>query len=189
MAEPSSYTIRPASGAGALLSTAPVLLFCVLGFVLGGGEQGILWGAAAFLLFRLLFVRRVLLRDHARGVRLTARGEFEAALGCFVRSEAVWARRARLDRYRALLMGSSVRYPFLFLSIYNQAYVLGRLSRGPEAVAQLERLEAMSPGSALAGGLRDLLQAGASPRSPEPGPSTERAQVADHSPPHGSSTD
>lgn len=159
MAEPASYTIRPTSGAGALLSVVPVALFCSIGFALGGSDSGLLIGAAAFVLFRLVFVRRVLLRDHARGIRATAAGRFEEALGAFERSEAIWEARPFLDRHRALLLGSAVRYPFHFLSIFNQAYALGRLSRGEEALAMLERLDSLVPGSPLAKSLRDLLEA------------------------------
>lgn len=159
MAEPQSYTIRPSSGAGALLSVVPVALFCSVGFALGGSDRGLLLGAGAFLLFRLLFVRRLLLKDHSQGIRATKAGRFEEALAAFERSEAIWTNRAFLDRHRALLLGSSVRYSFEFLSIFNQAYALGRLSRGEEALAMLDRLEALSPGSALARSLRDLLEA------------------------------
>jgi hypothetical protein len=157
MGEPASYTVRPVSGAGALLSVVPVAAFCSAGFALGGGERGLLLGAAAFLGFRLFVVRRMVLRDHARGVRLTRDGAFEAALSMFARSEAVWAERPRLDRHRALLLGSSVRYPFHALAIFNQAYCLGRLGRRSEALSALDRMDALLPGSALSRSLRDLL--------------------------------
>ena len=137
MAEPASYTIRPSSGAGALLSVVPVALFCTVGFALGGGERGLIVGAAIFVLFRLTLVRRIVLKDHALGVRLTRVGRFEEALAAFARSEATWQRRPFLDRHRALLLGSSVRYTFLGLSLFNQAYCLGRLRRLGHLVAFL----------------------------------------------------
>ncbi len=168
MAEPASYTIRPSSGAGALLSVVPVALFCTVGFALGGGERGLIVGAAIFVLFRLTLVRRIVLKDHALGVRLTRVGRFEEALAAFARSEATWQRRPFLDRHRALLLGSSVRYTFLCLSLFNQAYCLGRLGRGDDALAMLDRLEVLAPNSSLARSLRDLLEA-RGPADPAPG--------------------
>jgi hypothetical protein len=157
--EPASYTIKPISGAGTFLTMIPVLLFCTVGFAVGGSERGIVYGAFGFLIFRLLIVRRVVLRDHASGVRLTRAGRFDDALAAFQRSEEVWRKRAFFDRHRALLLGSSVRYTFHFLSLYNQAYCLARLSRGDEARIKLDELDSISPDSALAQTLRDLMNA------------------------------
>lgn len=158
MGEPASYTVRPVSGTGTLVSIVPVLLFCGIGLA-AAGERGAIWGALGFLLFRLIVVRKGVLKDHARGVALTRKGDFEQALACFVQSEAVWNERPFLDRHRALILGSAVRYPFLFLSIFNQAYCLARLGRKPEAMERLAVLDGMDPDSQLVKGLRDLLEA------------------------------
>lgn len=138
-------TERPTSLLGSIVSLGTLLVFCVVGaLLLPRAELGILTGAATFLVYRLV-VRLVLCRDHREGVLLTRSGDFRGGLAAFQRSEQVWSRHPRLDRYRWLLLGSSGPYPFATLALYNQAYCLSRLNRVQEAGQIVTRVLAIDP--------------------------------------------
>jgi hypothetical protein len=122
--------------------------------------SALLFGTLLFLLYRLIVVRRVVCRDHRRGVVLLKRGRFEEGLAAFERSEAVWRARPVLDRYRALILGSATPYRFEILARYNQAYALSRLGRGNECLDRLASVLEDDPSMMQAKELRDVLLAG-----------------------------
>ena len=156
-----SSTVRPASRLGSVLTLVPLTLVIAALWLAGLGSGGaVLVGSALYLLYRYVVVRRVLLRDHRRGVIELRAGRFEAGLEAFVRSEQVWAKRPRLDRYRALLLGSAAAHGFHLLARYNQAYALSRLGEGEEAIARLDEVLERAPDMLVARELRDVLLAG-----------------------------
>lgn len=132
----------------------PALLFAgmVAAAVLVAGElyHGVMVGSAVFLVYRTLVVRTWLLRDHSRGVHAVKDGDHAAGLQSFVDSEAVWAARPMLDRYRGLVLGSASQWPFLSQAQYNQALCLFHLGRTVEAADVLSTLLEREPKMLLA---------------------------------------
>jgi len=157
----SASIVRPMSWGGALLTLVPLSASIALFWASGLGFDQALWaGSATYLAYRWIVVRRIILKDHRAGVLATRRGRFEEALQCFERSEAAFLKRERLDRYRAVLLGSASSHRFLTLARYNQAYAVSRLGRGAEALERLDAVLAEHSDMVPARELRDVLLAG-----------------------------
>lgn len=152
--------IKPVRLLGVLLSLV-LPLGCVLiaERVLGPGVGPIV-GLFVYIFYRLVIVRRIVCRDHRRGVVLTRQGKFVEAISAFRRSEEFWERHPTLDRYRALLLGSPTSHGFHLFALYNQAYCLCRLQNGTEARPLIDRVLAKAPDMLPARELRDILGAG-----------------------------
>lgn len=160
MASQSTVT-RPMSLLGALLTFVP------LGVTIGAWtltglplRHATMAGAATYLVYRWVVVRRVILAEHRRGILAMRAGRFEEGLEAFRASEAWFDRHRTLDRYRALLLGSASRHPFRILARYNQGYALSRLGRGEEALERLDAVLEEAPDMNMARELRDVLLAG-----------------------------
>lgn len=162
-------THRPTTTLGTVQAGLLGLLFCFVSATLvGEWIGGIAVGAVVFTMYRVLFVRMLLCRDHRRGVSQTRAGHFVDAIASFQASAAFWDRVAWLDKARGILLGSAVAYPFGQLARYNEAYCLSRLGRGEEAISTLQGLLKRAPDMAIAKELLDVLEAGASSRAAEP---------------------
>jgi tetratricopeptide (TPR) repeat protein len=129
--------------------------------ILAAGEvfQGIIGGAATFLLHRQLIVRTWLLADHNRGVRAVKTGDHADALVAFQSSARSWDRRAWLDRWRAPLLASASRWGFADQARYNQALCLHALGRLNEAHAILEKQLRLRPNMGVAVALFEHINA------------------------------
>lgn len=154
--------VTPTRLTGIVLAFVPPALFTAIGVAAWGEELGLLFGMFAYVLHRLVLVRRVVCRDHRRGVVLMKQGKFEESVAAFRQSEAFWAKHPTLDRLRAPLLGSPTSHGFQVFAVYNQAYGLARLGRGSEALALVERVLAEHPDMLPARELRDVLAAGRS---------------------------
>ena len=165
---PRASTVRPVSCLGAIVSLGALAIAAALASLLLGPGRGLIVGAVVFLAYRIIIVRRVLTREHTRGIALTRRGEFAAAIEHFRASERYFERVDWLDRWRWLLLGSATPYRFRDLARHNRAYCLARLGRGADALELLDTLLAESPSMLIAHELRELLRAGAASRGVGP---------------------
>src|SRR5688572_13025657 len=76
-----------------------------IGWFFVSTPNGIALGAAAYLAYSF-GSRRLLLRDHRRGMRLVRNHNFEAAIPAFEKSYEFFRRYAWADRFRSVVMMS-----------------------------------------------------------------------------------
>ncbi len=128
--------------------------------VLAFGEvfTGLMAGGVAFAVHRQLVVRIWLLAHHTRGVDLSRAKKPAAALEAFQKSEADWARRRLLDRWRAPLLASASRWGFADQARYNQALCLYQLGRTAEAMPILRALLDREPSMGMARALLEHIE-------------------------------
>jgi len=157
-----STVARPIRWSGALLTFAPFSAFVAIPWAAGLSlwPTALMVGAWGFVLYRIFVVRFGLCRDHRRGVIALKRGKFHDGLAAFERSEAKWAARPTLDRFRAVLLGSATPWRFHTLARYNRAYALSRLGRGEDSLELLNAVLDEDPTMTMAAELRDVLLAG-----------------------------
>ncbi len=149
---------RPSSLAGTISALVPPGVFALAGWLAWGGLlDGALLGVLAWFLLRFVIVRLGLCRHHHRGGRCARAGDWAGALAAYQDSAAFWADHPRLDRWRGPLLGSSVRWPYRVLALYNQALCLSRLDRDDDARAVLDTLGKQAPGLPEARELRGWL--------------------------------
>lgn len=166
---------RPTTLRGTLLAMVPPAAFALVGWLLWGGLlDGAFLGVMAWFALRFLLVRMVLARPQNRGTALARAGDYARALESFRDSEALWARLPVLDRFRAVLLGTTTRWSYRALAVYNQALCQAQLGRPGEALETLRRLEQLSPGLPEARELRGwLAQVG-----PQPAPWFDPEELA-----------
>jgi tetratricopeptide (TPR) repeat protein len=102
--------------------------------------------------------RAVLARAHRRGIRLSSRGLYEAAIAAYQESYSFFTRHRWLDRYRAvtLLMPSAMSYREM--ALVNTAACYVQLGDGKKAKEYYSRALAEFPGSALAASALKLIE-------------------------------
>jgi hypothetical protein len=93
-----------------------------------------------FLIWRRLFVKRLILGDERRAEIDFQSGRLSEALEAYARSEAFFARHRWLDRYRWILLGCATRFPHEAMALGNRAVCLIALDRQEEATRLLEPL-------------------------------------------------
>lgn len=157
-----STVARPIRWPNAFATLVPLSLFVAVPWAAGMSlwPSALMGGAWGFVLFRVFVVRLGLCRDHRRGVLALRRGRFEEGIAAFERSEAKWAARPTLDRFRAVLLGSATPWRFHTLARYNRAYALSRLGRGEASLELLNTVLREDPTMSMAAELRDVLLAG-----------------------------
>jgi len=133
--------VRFGSTIAHVVGLIPLVLCVIVGRELAEGWPiGMLEGAAAFLVWRNLVVKRLILRDERQAVVEFQGRRFTDALQGFARSEAFFARHRWLDRYRWLLLGCATVFPHEATALVNRAMCLIALDRREEAVRLFEPL-------------------------------------------------
>lgn len=148
-------TLRPTHLKGFVQAVLLFAFMCTIGAtVVGELIRGVMLASMFFLLYRFIFVREIVTRQHRVGVVRSKDERWDEALAAFQRSFRFWDSMRWLDDARGLLLASTGRYPFRVLALYNEAYVLLQLGRIEDARTTLEALDREAPDMVSARGLR-----------------------------------
>lgn len=141
--------VRPISW----LATIPqfVIYVALFGIAasMGGFDKGMLWGIGSGLVYSI-GSRRLVLRAHRRGIRLTHEGEFAEAIQAHLESYDFFTQNAWIDRYRSVVLMSPAAMSYREMALCNVAYCYGQLGDGEKAEAFYRRALHEFPGSSLA---------------------------------------
>ncbi len=131
--------VRFRSTIAQVIGLIPLVLCVIVGRQLAGDWPiGMFAGAGAFVVWRNLVVKRLILRDERRAdVEFQSR-RFSEALQGFARSEVFFARHRWLDHYRWLLLGCATVFPHEAMAVVNRAMCLNALDRREEAARLFE---------------------------------------------------
>ncbi len=133
--------MRFGSALGQGVGVITLVLFVLAGRLLAPGwPMGVFAGSGAFLVWRRLFVKRLILGAERQAEIDAQSGRFSDALQGFERSEAFFARHRWLDRHRWLLLGCATRFPHEAMALGNRALCLIALDRREEAARLLAPL-------------------------------------------------
>ena len=148
-------TLRPTHLKGLVQAVLLFMFMCGIGAtVVGEVIRGVMLASMFFLLYRFVFVREIVTRQHRLGVVRSKDERWDEALAAFQRSFRFWDSMRWLDDARGLLLASTSRYPFRVLALYNEAYVLLQLGRIDDARTTLVVLDREAPDMVSARGLR-----------------------------------
>lgn len=161
-----------------------LLQFAALGACIAAGLAVIGWGpwgagAGMAVFWTWTYgARACFCRHHSAGLKHIRRGEYEAALKCFARSEAYFAEHPRLDRWRAVSVMSTSAASLHEMAMVAQGSCLIRLGRAAEAHRMYERVRELYPDSPWTEGALALLDAAAAGRDGQAdGPPGDTPQI------------
>ena len=150
--------VRQASIAGSVPNLAVLVLFLWAG-VAGFDGNGILYGAAAFLVLR--FALRAVPRDHRTGIRLLQKRRFADATPHFLRSFEFFESKRWLDDYRSFFMLSPSLASYREMALANAAFCYSQVGDGANARKYYEQCLEIFPDSMLASTALAMMNAGA----------------------------
>ncbi len=138
---------RVSTVTGTLLSLVVPSLCAVAGWLLWGGLiDGAMLGAGSCVAVRYALLRFGFARHHGKASRAARAEDWQTALQAFEQSQAAWESRPTVDRFRALLLGATIKWPYAVMARYNQVVCLGQLDRLDEARQRLAALRRDVPG-------------------------------------------
>ena len=126
-------------------------------------DNGVLWGAGAFLLYSF-GSRNLITRAHRAGIALVKRQQFEAAIPRFQKSLEFLDRHPWIDRLRAIVLMSPSAMSYREMALANIAFCYSQVGRGQEARHYYERCLERYPASGLASSALRMMDAAAGER-------------------------
>lgn len=117
------------------LGTALTLLMLGLAIALGvycAPENGVLWGAAAFVVYSI-GSKRILGRHHRAGIAMVKRRQFREAIALFQQGLEFFDRHPWLDRFRSVVMLSASAMCYREMALTNIAFCYAQLGDGKRA--------------------------------------------------------
>ena len=127
------------------LTIVEIAVICLPWYLaLDSWKNAFLAGAITYLVLAW-GLRLLLQRHHRKGMQLSRAEQYEAALECFEKSEAFFARNSWIDKYRFITMFSSSAYGYREMALQNQGFALLKLNRPSEAIVPYEKLLALTP--------------------------------------------
>lgn len=137
-----------------------VPLVLALGLATGTGQvlAGAFGGALGWALLRWVVVTRFVASDFHRGRRAVADEQWAEGRTAFSAAIRRWRSRPGLDRWRAPLLGTTSRWPYLLMSRYNHAVCLACLGEDDAALAEIDAIVRDAPRLREARRLQDALR-------------------------------
>lgn len=106
----------------------------------------------ALLTFYIIFlaVRLFLPYNHRKGMRLFKKGEYEAAIKEYEKSNEFFNKHKWIDKYRYIVLLSSSKMPYTEMSLINIAFCNSQLGNGAKAVEYYNKTLQEFPTSEMA---------------------------------------
>lgn len=112
-------------------------------------DKAVINGAITYLIISFS-LRRIVARDHRKGMQLVKTQNFETAIPFFEKSYDFFSRNDWIDKYRYLTLLSSSRISYKEMALNNIAFCFGQLGNGQKAKEYYERTLSEFPDSGLA---------------------------------------
>ena len=127
-----------------------IILLGIIGiFSIAGVTEPFIFGFISYFIL-LLSLRRLVPRNHSRGISLIKRKKFKEALEEFKKSYDFFKRNKWIDKYRHIVMLSSSRISYTEMDLLNIAFCYGQLGDGKKAKEFYEKTLLEFPDSEIA---------------------------------------
>ncbi len=93
------------------------------------------WGSMGALIYLLasFILRRLIPRNHRKGIRCFSSGDYPLAIREFEKSYEFFTRHSWIDRYRYVVVLTSSRASYREMALLNIAYCYGQMGQGEKA--------------------------------------------------------
>lgn len=112
-------------------------------------ENYIILGALTYLII-FLSLRRLIARDHRKGIRMIRKGKFEEAIPYFEKSYEFFKSNTWIDKYRYITMLTPSKISYREMALNNIAFSYTQIGNGQMARKYYEETLAQFPESGLA---------------------------------------
>lgn len=121
-------------------------------------DRAVINGAITYLIISFS-LRRIVARDHRKGMQFVKAQNFESAIPLFEKAYDFFNRNDWVDKYRYLTLLSSSRISYKEMALINIAFCYGQLGNGQKAKEYYERTLNEFPDSGIATASLNMLNA------------------------------
>lgn len=150
-------TVRQISWWGTIPQFVALLLLMEAGAAIAKSSHGILYGAAAYLVYSI-GSRTLIPIAHRRGIRLSRNQHFEQAIAAFEESYEFFTRHPWIDRFRSLVLMSPSAISYREMALCNVAFCYTQIGNGRKATEVYRRTLAEFPDSGMAAAALRMLE-------------------------------
>lgn len=142
-------TVRPISWPATIPQLLALTVSVVAGWLMTTSPAGVAVGAAAYVTYSI-GSRRLIPRDHRRGIRLSQSQCYQKAIHAHEQSYRFFTRHSWLDRYRAITMMSPAAMCYREMALLNIAFAYSQIGDGEKAKEYYQRALSEFPGNGMA---------------------------------------
>lgn len=150
-------TVRPISWAATIPQFLSLAAAATVGWFVTHSLSGVYWGGAVYLICSL-GSRRLIPRDHRRGIRLSQAHQYEDAIRAYKDSYEFFTRHAWIDRYRSLTMMSPSAISYREMALINIAFAYSQIGNGDKAKEYYRRAQEEFPDSGMANAALKMIE-------------------------------
>ena len=150
-------TVRPISWPATIPQFVALATAVAVGWTITHSALGVFFGSIAYLIYSF-GSRKLLLRAHRRGIRLTQNQQYEDAIPAHEKSYEFFSRHAWLDRYRCITMMSPSAMSFREMALINIAFAYSQIGKGRKAKEYYRRALDEFPDSGMANAALNMIE-------------------------------
>lgn len=133
----------------AVIPHSILVMAFIFAFSLLNAGSPLLYGALVYIILALA-LRRLVPRDHRRGIKLVKQEKFAEAISSFEKSVEFFRRNSWVDKFRYLTILSSSQMSFREMGLCNIAFCYHKIGEGAKAIEFYRRALDTYPESGLA---------------------------------------
>ena len=151
-------TVRPISWISVIPQLLVMGLLALLWYQFSK-ENAFLYAALNYLILSQAS-KRILAKDHRKGMRFNKLGKHKEAIPYFKKSYVFFKENNWIDKYRYITLFSAARMSYKEMALNNIAFSYGQLGDGTSAKAYYEQTIEEFPNSGMAQAALNILDAG-----------------------------
>lgn len=155
-----SFWVRPISWLGLFVTLLALFLAMWAGWYLAGGTEGLMLGAALYLVYSV-GSRLAVGRLHRRAMALVKRERYAEAIPLFQESLEFFDRHTWIDRFRFVALMSSAAMGYGEMALLNIAFCYSQIGDGRQARSNYQECLRRYPDNRIAVAALRVLDAGA----------------------------